>query len=211
MLPYNWNEPIEWIGSVVLNTRGQVISLGGDVDRSRFLLEDYISAYRFAVFHLSRERYLQIYPNRRVMLYPNGSPIQLSTRGPFVIVKVQYFFYAVAVLEHIIYINKWRLNYNSLCAYAQRSSSSTMTRCPNCGKEVYFAERVTSLGKDWHRPCLKCAECNKTLSAGQHSEIINGDNFRLPLFGFTNLHLWLKRYELNFPSLNMLAIEIDIL
>ncbi|VUZ43326.1 unnamed protein product [Hymenolepis diminuta] len=45
-----------------------------------------------------------------------------------------------------------------------------MTRCPNCGKEVYFAERVTSLGKDWHRPCLKCAECNKTLSAGQHSE-----------------------------------------
>nr|CUU97713.1 hypothetical transcript [Hymenolepis microstoma] len=109
MLPYKWNEPVEWIGSVVLNTRGQVISLGGDVERSRFLLEDYISAYRFAVFHLSRERYLQMYPSRRVMLYPNGSPIQRSTRGPFVIVKVQHFFYAVAVMERIIYINKWRI------------------------------------------------------------------------------------------------------
>uniref|UniRef100_A0A8C7LA83 Cysteine-rich protein 1 n=1 Tax=Oncorhynchus kisutch TaxID=8019 RepID=A0A8C7LA83_ONCKI len=32
------------------------------------------------------------------------------------------------------------------------------------------AERVTSLGKDWHRPCLKCEKCNKTLSAGSHAE-----------------------------------------
>uniref|UniRef100_A0A4W5K2A5 LIM zinc-binding domain-containing protein n=1 Tax=Hucho hucho TaxID=62062 RepID=A0A4W5K2A5_9TELE len=30
--------------------------------------------------------------------------------------------------------------------------------------------RVTSLGKDWHRPCLKCEKCNKTLSAGSHAE-----------------------------------------
>uniref|UniRef100_A0A3B1IIP1 Cysteine-rich protein 1 n=1 Tax=Astyanax mexicanus TaxID=7994 RepID=A0A3B1IIP1_ASTMX len=28
------------------------------------------------------------------------------------------------------------------------------------------AERVSSLGKDWHRPCLKCEKCNKTLSGG---------------------------------------------
>lgn len=33
------------------------------------------------------------------------------------------------------------------------------------------AERVTSLGKDWHRPCLKCEKCNKTLSAGSHAEV----------------------------------------
>uniref|UniRef100_A0A3B4Y9E1 LIM zinc-binding domain-containing protein n=1 Tax=Seriola lalandi dorsalis TaxID=1841481 RepID=A0A3B4Y9E1_SERLL len=45
-----------------------------------------------------------------------------------------------------------------------------MPKCPKCQKEVYFAERVTSLGKDWHRPCLKCEKCNKTLSAGSHAE-----------------------------------------
>uniref|UniRef100_A0A3Q3EV10 Cysteine rich protein 1 n=1 Tax=Labrus bergylta TaxID=56723 RepID=A0A3Q3EV10_9LABR len=45
-----------------------------------------------------------------------------------------------------------------------------MPKCPKCQKEVYFAERVTSLGKDWHRPCLKCEKCSKTLSAGSHAE-----------------------------------------
>uniref|UniRef100_A0A3Q3EXZ2 Cysteine-rich protein 1 n=1 Tax=Labrus bergylta TaxID=56723 RepID=A0A3Q3EXZ2_9LABR len=46
-----------------------------------------------------------------------------------------------------------------------------MPKCPKCQKEVYFAERVTSLGKDWHRPCLKCEKCSKTLSAGSHAEV----------------------------------------
>uniref|UniRef100_A0A9L0J6N6 LIM zinc-binding domain-containing protein n=1 Tax=Equus asinus TaxID=9793 RepID=A0A9L0J6N6_EQUAS len=41
-----------------------------------------------------------------------------------------------------------------------------MPKCPKCSKEVYFAERVTSLGKDWHRPCLKCEKCGKTLTSG---------------------------------------------
>ncbi|XP_023683263.1 cysteine-rich protein 1 [Paramormyrops kingsleyae] len=45
-----------------------------------------------------------------------------------------------------------------------------MPKCPKCTKEVYFAERVSSLGKDWHRPCLRCEKCNKTLSAGMHAE-----------------------------------------
>ncbi|XP_051775749.1 cysteine-rich protein 1 [Erpetoichthys calabaricus] len=45
-----------------------------------------------------------------------------------------------------------------------------MPKCPKCQKDVYFAERVTSLGKDWHRPCLKCEKCGKTLSAGSHAE-----------------------------------------
>uniref|UniRef100_A0A4W6C183 Cysteine-rich protein 1 n=1 Tax=Lates calcarifer TaxID=8187 RepID=A0A4W6C183_LATCA len=48
-----------------------------------------------------------------------------------------------------------------------------MPKCPKCQKEVYFAERVTSLGKDWHRPCLKCEKCNKTLSPGSHAEVRN--------------------------------------
>ncbi|EYC09817.1 hypothetical protein Y032_0059g3064 [Ancylostoma ceylanicum] len=47
-----------------------------------------------------------------------------------------------------------------------------MPNCPSCNKPVYFAERVTSLGKDWHRPCLRCANdsCKKTLSPGSHAE-----------------------------------------
>ncbi|MGH0167251.1 UNVERIFIED_CONTAM: hypothetical protein FKN15_052221 [Acipenser sinensis] len=32
------------------------------------------------------------------------------------------------------------------------------------------AEKVTSLGKDWHKFCLKCERCNKTLTAGGHAE-----------------------------------------
>nr|CAH8874130.1 unnamed protein product [Trichobilharzia regenti] len=41
-------------------------------------------------------------------------------------------------------------------------------RCPVCDREVYFAERVSSLGLDWHRQCLKCDRCNKTLAPGSH-------------------------------------------
>uniref|UniRef100_A0A7N4PA90 Cysteine-rich protein 1 n=1 Tax=Sarcophilus harrisii TaxID=9305 RepID=A0A7N4PA90_SARHA len=47
-----------------------------------------------------------------------------------------------------------------------------MPKCPKCQKEVYFAERVTSLGKDWHRPCLKCEKCGKTLTSGGHAEAL---------------------------------------
>ncbi|KAK6040835.1 LIM domain protein [Cooperia oncophora] len=50
-----------------------------------------------------------------------------------------------------------------------------MPNCPRCNKPVYFAERVTSIGKDWHRPCLRCENeaCKKTLAAGSHSEVEN--------------------------------------
>uniref|UniRef100_A0A3Q1DD98 Cysteine-rich protein 1 n=2 Tax=Amphiprion ocellaris TaxID=80972 RepID=A0A3Q1DD98_AMPOC len=50
------------------------------------------------------------------------------------------------------------------------TTQNKMPKCPKCQKEVYFAERVTSLGKDWHRPCLKCEKCSKTLSPGSHAE-----------------------------------------
>lgn len=43
-------------------------------------------------------------------------------------------------------------------------------KCSKCGKPVYFAERKTSLGKNWHPNCLKCEECGKVLSPGQHAE-----------------------------------------
>ncbi|GFR71726.1 Ras association domain-containing protein 1 [Elysia marginata] len=42
--------------------------------------------------------------------------------------------------------------------------------CARCGKPVYFAERKTSLGREWHPSCLKCIECGKVLSPGQHAE-----------------------------------------
>uniref|UniRef100_A0A3Q2Q682 Cysteine-rich protein 1 n=1 Tax=Fundulus heteroclitus TaxID=8078 RepID=A0A3Q2Q682_FUNHE len=45
----------------------------------------------------------------------------------------------------------------------------TQISCPPPEAEAK-AERVSSLGKDWHRPCLKCEKCNKTLSAGSHAE-----------------------------------------
>ncbi|XP_033122306.1 cysteine-rich protein 1-like [Anneissia japonica] len=45
-----------------------------------------------------------------------------------------------------------------------------MPKCPRCTKEVYFAEKVTSLGKDWHKMCLKCKLCNKLLSSGGHAQ-----------------------------------------
>uniref|UniRef100_A0A8C0BU91 LIM zinc-binding domain-containing protein n=1 Tax=Buteo japonicus TaxID=224669 RepID=A0A8C0BU91_9AVES len=37
-------------------------------------------------------------------------------------------------------------------------------RCPEP------AEKVSSLGKDWHKFCLKCERCNKTLTPGGHAE-----------------------------------------
>ncbi|XP_062504183.1 ras association domain-containing protein 2-like [Corticium candelabrum] len=45
-----------------------------------------------------------------------------------------------------------------------------MPNCPKCGKPVYFAERITSIGFDWHPLCLRCEECGKRLNPGGHSE-----------------------------------------
>uniref|UniRef100_A0A914VAD4 LIM zinc-binding domain-containing protein n=1 Tax=Plectus sambesii TaxID=2011161 RepID=A0A914VAD4_9BILA len=46
-----------------------------------------------------------------------------------------------------------------------------MPNCPRCKKAVYAAEAVHSLNRDWHGPCLLCANetCkSKRLSASQH-------------------------------------------
>ncbi|KAI3636300.1 hypothetical protein MIR68_005652 [Amoeboaphelidium protococcarum] len=45
-----------------------------------------------------------------------------------------------------------------------------MPNCPTCSKQVYFAEKVTALGKDWHRACLKCNKCSKSLTSGKFLE-----------------------------------------
>ncbi|EDQ91988.1 uncharacterized protein MONBRDRAFT_31118 [Monosiga brevicollis MX1] len=43
-------------------------------------------------------------------------------------------------------------------------------KCPSCGKSVYFAEKHTALGKDWHKMCLKCEKCKKILANGSFLE-----------------------------------------
>ncbi|XP_040596944.1 uncharacterized protein LOC121138262 [Mesocricetus auratus] len=40
----------------------------------------------------------------------------------------------------------------------------------DCDKTVYFSEKVSSLGKDWHKFCLMCERCNKTLTSRGHAE-----------------------------------------
>ncbi|XP_010212759.1 PREDICTED: cysteine-rich protein 1, partial [Tinamus guttatus] len=37
-------------------------------------------------------------------------------------------------------------------------------------------EKVTSLGKDWHRPCLRCEKCNKTLTVRQPALLAQPDD-----------------------------------
>lgn len=46
-------------------------------------------------------------------------------------------------------------------------------KCPRCGKSVYFAEQVKAVSKTWHKACLRCTECGKTLDSGQ---LVDKDN-----------------------------------
>lgn len=49
---------------------------------------------------------------------------------------------------------------------------------------VCAAEKVSSLGKNWHRPCLRCERCSKTLAPGSHAEV-SPWNHRLLLTSYT--------------------------
>ena len=37
-------------------------------------------------------------------------------------------------------------------------------RCPICNKSVYHAEEIVALNKSWHKACLRCEGCGKTLA-----------------------------------------------
>jgi len=37
--------------------------------------------------------------------------------------------------------------------------------CPRCKKAVFFAERATGPGGDWHKVCLTCLECGKSVDS----------------------------------------------
>eukprot|EP01089_Gocevia_fonbrunei_P021193 TRINITY_DN8124_c0_g3_i1.p1 TRINITY_DN8124_c0_g3~~TRINITY_DN8124_c0_g3_i1.p1 ORF type:complete len:106 (-),score=19.06 TRINITY_DN8124_c0_g3_i1:68-385(-) len=43
-------------------------------------------------------------------------------------------------------------------------------KCPTCSKTVYFAERITAIGNDYHKLCFKCTQCKKRLEPGKLSE-----------------------------------------
>lgn len=55
--------------------------------------------------------------------------------------------------------------------------------CPGCGQPVFFAEKVMSLGGNWHRPCLRCQRCHKTLTAGGHAEHHGRPYCHVPCYG----------------------------
>ncbi|EDR21516.1 cysteine-rich protein, putative [Entamoeba dispar SAW760] len=43
--------------------------------------------------------------------------------------------------------------------------------CPTCHKRVYFNERLTFAGKDYHKiGCFKCTSCHKTLEISKARE-----------------------------------------
>ncbi|GAB5364720.1 hypothetical protein AAMO2058_000994200 [Amorphochlora amoebiformis] len=47
-------------------------------------------------------------------------------------------------------------------------------RCPRCVKAVYYAEQRIVLGKPWHKTCVTCNDCKRTLDAGfndNHGEV----------------------------------------
>ncbi|XP_035188598.1 cysteine-rich protein 2 isoform X1 [Oxyura jamaicensis] len=77
-------------------------------------------------------------------------------------------------IEHPAKVEEKKVNAAPPKGPSKASSVTTFTgepnMCPRCGKRVYFAEKVTSLGKDWHRPCLRCERCSKTLTPGGHAE-----------------------------------------
>ncbi|MGH0168857.1 UNVERIFIED_CONTAM: hypothetical protein FKN15_061423 [Acipenser sinensis] len=46
------------------------------------------------------------------------------------------------------------------------------------------AEKVMSLGRSWHRPCLRCERCKKTLCAGGHAEHEGKPYCHVPCYGY---------------------------
>ncbi|XP_048844015.1 cysteine-rich protein 3-like isoform X1 [Brienomyrus brachyistius] len=65
-----------------------------------------------------------------------------------------------------------------------KSLAEERSCCPGCGKVVYFAEKVLSLGRNWHRPCLRCERCKKTLTPGGHAEHDGRPFCHVPCYGY---------------------------
>ncbi|KAG9337798.1 hypothetical protein JZ751_027600, partial [Albula glossodonta] len=48
----------------------------------------------------------------------------------------------------------------------------------------FTAEKVMSLGRNWHRPCLRCERCKKTLTSGGHAEHEGRPYCHVPCYGY---------------------------
>ena len=47
-----------------------------------------------------------------------------------------------------------------------KAFGANQPKCPKCNKTVYFAERVVGLnGTEWHKGCMRCNGCEKTLGS----------------------------------------------
>lgn len=47
-----------------------------------------------------------------------------------------------------------------------KAFGANQPKCPKCNKTVYFAERVVGLnGTEWHKGCMRCSGCEKTLGS----------------------------------------------
>lgn len=60
----------------------------------------------------------------------------------------------------------------------------TTPKCVGCKEKVYFAEQIMSLGKPWHKRCLKCTRCTKVLSPGQHAEHEDKPYCTIPCYSY---------------------------
>ena len=47
---------------------------------------------------------------------------------------------------------------------------TTTPLCSGCSKAVYFAEQVKAAGRVFHRPCLRCADCDTSLDSKRLNE-----------------------------------------
>eukprot|EP01095_Lingulamoeba_sp_RSL-Kostka_P007476 TRINITY_DN238_c0_g1_i1.p1 TRINITY_DN238_c0_g1~~TRINITY_DN238_c0_g1_i1.p1 ORF type:complete len:275 (-),score=97.93 TRINITY_DN238_c0_g1_i1:108-932(-) len=56
---------------------------------------------------------------------------------------------------------------------AGRSPKFSVKRelCEVCGKTVYVQERMAADGKVFHKTCMKCVHCNKTLNLGNYASL----------------------------------------
>jgi hypothetical protein len=53
---------------------------------------------------------------------------------------------------------------------SSRNWAAGTPSCAKCGKAVYFAEQVKSVGKTFHKGCLRCTSCNTVLTPGKLTE-----------------------------------------
>jgi len=111
--------------------------------------------------HLSRQGSSRI---RKIFFYPTTNRIQVKTDSPFSWIKPEPHEFIPSVQLPALEIS-FQCKSDFLLFELFK-----MPNCPKCKKVVYFAERKSSLGKDWHSSCLRCERCDKTLTPGGHAE-----------------------------------------